>query len=436
MDGPAPSPSLPEASSGHWLNRTVFGAGVTSALGDLTYETTNVILPGFLAVLGLPAAVLGTIEGVADGLASFTKLGAGYIADRLGFRKALVVTGYGLTALMQVFMALAVGWPLILLGRLVGWLGKGIRGPLRDAIMAEAITPTTRGRAFGFHRAADTLGAVLGPLLGVALLAWAQTLPLADAAGPYRLVFWLTLIPGVLSVLSFAILVRDDRSVPNPQLRFFAALRSLPADFRRYLGAVGLFGLGDFAHTLLIAAVTALLAPRYGLVEAAQIAGLLYALRNLIQTLASYPVGALGDRIGHRPILVSGYALGVATAGLVALAFALHSESVVLLGAVFVLAGLYIAVQEALEGAMTADFVPRETRSVGYGVLGAVNGVGDLVSSIMVGVVWTTVSPVLAFGLAATVMLAGTLALAGQRRRSERDVASVGMSGDDPLARE
>lgn len=410
------TPPPPAAEpSGHWLNRTVFGAGVTSALGDLTYETTNVILPGFLAVLGMPAAVLGTIEGVADGLASFTKLGAGYIADRLGFRKALVVTGYGLTALMQVFMALAVGWPLVLLGRLVGWFGKGVRGPLRDAIMAEAITPQTRGRAFGFHRAADTLGAVIGPLLGVALLAWAQTLPFDDESGPYRTVFWLTLIPGVLSVLSFALLVRDDRSVPNPKLRFGAALRSLPANFRRYLRAVGLFGLGDFAHTLLIAAAAALLVPRYSLVGAAQIAGLLYAGRNVVQTLASYPVGALADRVGHRPVLVVGYALGAATAGLVAVAFALRSDSLVLLGAVFVLAGLYVAVQEALEGAMTADYVPTETRSVGFGVLGAVNGVGDLVSSVAVGVLWTTVSPVLAFGLAGGVMLAGTLALAGQR---------------------
>ncbi len=420
MDDPdTPPPQLEPAE--HWLNRTVFGAGVTSALGDLTYETTNVILPGFLAVLGMPPAVLGTIEGVADGLASFTKLGAGYIADRIGFRKALVVTGYGLTALMQVFMALAVGWPLVLLGRLVGWFGKGIRGPLRDAILAESITPETRGRAFGFHRAADTLGAVIGPLLGVTLLAWAQTLPFADESGPYRMVFWLTVIPGVLSVLSFALLVRDDHSVPNPRLRFGAALRSLPASFRRYLRAVGLFGMGDFAHTLLIAAAAALLAPRYGLVEAAQIAGLLYAGRNVVQTLASYPVGALADRIGHRPILVVGYALGAATAGLLAVAFALESDSLVLLGSVFVLAGLYIAVQEALEGAMTADYVPTETRSIGYGVLGSVNGVGDLVSSIAVGVLWTFVSPVLAFGMAAGVMLAGTLSLAGQRDEAESD---------------
>jgi MFS family permease len=407
----ADAPTRPE----HWLNRTVLGAGLTSAFGDLTYETTNVILPGFLAVLGLPAAVLGTIEGVADGLSSFTKLGAGYISDRLGARKSLVVLGYGLTALMQVFMALAVGWPMILLGRLIGWFGRGIRGPLRDAIMAEAVTSTTRGRAFGFHRAADTIGAVIGPLLGVALLAWAQRLPLADESGPFRLVFWLTLIPGVLSVLCFALLVKDDRSVPNRNLRFLAALRSLPKNFRRYLGAVGLFGLGDFAHTLLIAAATSLLASRFGLVKAAQVAGLLYVGRNIVQTLASYPIGALADRIGHRPILVVGYALGVGMAALLAITFAVHSESLIMLGGVFVLAGLYIAIQEALEGAMTAEYVPSETRGIGFGVLGAVNGVGDLFSSVVVGVTWTLVSPVFAFGLAAALMALGAAAMARHR---------------------
>lgn len=291
--------------------------------------------------------VLGTIESVADGLSSFSKLGAGYIADRLGVRKVLVVTGYGLTALMQVFMAVAVGWPLILLNRVIGWFGRGIRGPLRDAIMAEAITPTTRGRAFGFHR---------------------------------------------------------------------AALRTLPADFRRYLRAVGLFGLRDFAHTLLIAAATALLTPRFGLVQAAQLAGLLYVVRNVVQTTTSFPVGVVADRLGHRPVLVFGYARGATTATLVVVAFAVQSDSLILLGVVFVLAGLYIAVQEAVEASMTADYVPPEAWGMGYGVLGAINGVGHLFSSVVVGVLWSAVSPVLVFGVAAGVMAAGTLMMGLQRR--------------------
>lgn len=400
-----------------WLNRTVIGASVTSAFGDLTYETTNVMLPGFLAVLGVPAAILGTIEGVADAVASFSKLGAGFVADRLGHRKALVVIGYALTALMQVFFAVAIGWPLVLVGRIVGWLGRGIRGPLRDAIMSEAITPETRGRAFGLHRAADTIGAVVGPLLGVALLAWVQRFSFADPSDAFRVVFWLTLIPGILSVVSFATLVTDARNAPNPTLRFWATLREFPVGFRRYLAAVGLFGIGDFAHTLLILAATQLLAPTTGLTRAAQIAGLLYVWRNAVQAAASFPIGALADRLGHRPVLVVGYAFGVGTAALMAIAFTVPSATYLLplLAAVFTLAGLYIAVEEALESTLTAAYVPAATRSVGYGVLGTVNGIGDFVSSIAVGFVWTAVSPVLAFGVAAALMGVGTIAMARVR---------------------
>jgi predicted MFS family arabinose efflux permease len=164
------APQAPHQKPRRWLNRTVGGAGLTSALGDFCYETTTVILPGFMAVLGIPAAVLGLIEGIADAVSSFTKTGAGYIADTLGHRKTLVVLGYALTPVGQALIALAGGWPLLLLGRPVSWFGKGLRGPLRDAIVAQAITPDTRGRAFGFHRAMDTLGAVAGPLLGVTLL--------------------------------------------------------------------------------------------------------------------------------------------------------------------------------------------------------------------------------------------------------------------------
>jgi MFS family permease len=394
-----------------WLNPTVVGAGVTSGLADLSYESSHVILPGFLAVLGLPAFVLGTIEGIADGIASFTKLASGHIADKLGYRKPLVVIGYSLTALQQVFLALAVGWWMILIGRAVSWFGKGIRGPLRNAIISEAVSSGARGKAFGFHRAADTLGAVLGPLLGVALLAWAQTLPFEDASGAFRLVFWLALIPGVLSVLSFALLVKDNRSKPNPRLRFGDTLRNLPRPFRRYLVAVGLYGMGDFSHLMLILAATQIMTPRFGVIEAAQIAGLFYVGRNLVQVIASVPIGALADRFGHKPVLVAGYVCGCATVGLLIFAFAGGFDSLFLLGGIFLLAGLCIAVQDALEAAVTADLVPEAIRGTCYGVLGAVNGVGDLFSSIAVGVLWTAVSPAAGFALALAFLLAGTLAM-------------------------
>jgi MFS family permease len=407
---PGATESTPSVPAG-WLNRTVAGAGLTSALGDFCYETTTVILPGFLAVLGVPAAVLGIIEGIADAVASFTKMGAGYIADRFGHRKVLVLVGYGLTPVGQALIALALGWPLILLGRIVSWFGKGLRGPLRDAIVAQSITPDTRGRAFGFHRAMDTLGAVAGPLLGVALLGWAQSFAPVDGAAPFRLVFWLMLVPGALAVLSFLVLVRDPEHSPNPALRFVATLRGLPARFKRYLAAVGLFGAGDFSHSLLILAATQLLAPSLGLVRAAQVAGLLYVWRNVVQVAASFPAGVLADRLGARRVLVAGYALGVATAALTALAFALGSGSMVLLAAIFGVGGLYMAVQEALESTVTAGLVEAPVLATGYGALGTVNGAAKFVSSAAVGLLWTAVSPQFGFTIAALMMAVGTIAL-------------------------
>jgi MFS family permease len=394
-----------------WMNRTVVGAGITSALGDLCYETTTVILPGFLAVLGIPAAALGVIEGIADAVASFTKMVSGYVADKLGHRKLLVLVGYGLTPLGQGLIALALGWPMILLGRVVSWFGKGLRGPLRDAIVIQAVGPATRGRALGFHRAADTVGAVLGPLLGVAVLALAQDWHWSDASGPFRLVLWLSLIPGLLAVVAFLALVKDPQRSANPALQFFGSLRGLPTRFKRYLGAVGVFGVGDFSHALLILAATTLLTPSMGVVQAAQVAGLLYVGRNVVQAAVSWPVGWLADKAGHLAVLVVGYALGAATAGLTALAFWFSVDSVVLLAGIFAIAGLYVAVQEALESTVTAELVQDETMTLSLGALGTVNGAAKFLSSAMVGLIWTAVSPQLAFVLAAGFMLAGTLAI-------------------------
>jgi MFS family permease len=406
---------VPDVRGVEWLNSTVAGAGLTSALGDFCYETTTVILPGFLAVLGVPAAALGIIEGVADAVASFTKMIAGYVADKFGHRKLLVLIGYALTPLGQVLIALALGWPLILLGRIVSWFGKGLRGPLRDAIMLQAITPETRGRAFGFHRATDTIGAVAGPLLGVALLGWAQGLNWTDAAGPFRLVFWLTLIPGFLAVLAFLTLVRDPEHSTNPTLQFLSTLRDLPNRFRRYLVVIGLFGIGDFSHSLLILAATQLLSPSLGVVRAAQVAGVLYVWRNIVQVVASYPIGVAADRYGHRPVLIFGYMLGAVTALLTALAFALNVDQLVILGGIFFVAGLYVAVQEALESTVAAEMVSQHTLATSYGALGTVNGAAKFVSSAAVGVLWSAVSPIFSFGVAAVLMAAGTLALARLR---------------------
>src|SRR5215213_7760790 len=154
-----------------WFNRTVIGAGLTSLLSDVAYEMATAVLPGFFKVLAIPGFFLGLTEGTGDALANFVKLGVGYYSDRIGKRKALVVSGYALTGVSLSLFPFAVGWPLILLGKSLAGIGKGLRGPLRDAILADSVPPNMVGRAFGFHRAGDTVGAILGPLLG-ALLLW------------------------------------------------------------------------------------------------------------------------------------------------------------------------------------------------------------------------------------------------------------------------
>jgi len=222
-------------------------------------------------------------------------------------------------------------------------------------------------------------------------------------------------IPGALAVLAFLTLVQDPQHSPNPALKFFGSLRGLPARFKRYLGAVGLFGIGDFSHSLLILAATTMLTPSMGVIRAAQVAGLLYVWRNVVQVAMSYPVGAVADRIGHLPVLVAGYVLGALTAALTALAFWLGVDSVPLLAGVFFVAGLYVTVQEALEPTVTAEMVRAETLAMSYGALGTVNGAAKFVSSATVGVVWTSVSPTAGFGLAAALMALGTLALLRSR---------------------
>ncbi len=423
-DPEASAPIAGRGSRPDWLNSTVLGVGITSALGDFAYETATVILPGFLSALGASAAALGAIEGSADAASSFTKLGAGYLADRFGRRKPLVLVGYALTPLGQLLFALATGVWSVLIGRVIAWFGRGIRGPLRDALLAEAITPQTRGRAFGFHRAADTVGAVIGPLLGVALLALLQGRPgggaATDATQPYRWVFWLTLIPGALAVLSFGLLVRETRRPASPTLRFWATLRAFPPDMRRFLASVGLFGFGDFAPTLLILAATRLFSPAHGLAHAAELAGTLYVLRNVVYTVAAFPVGAMADRLGHRGLLAAGYLLGAFVALGVLVAFALSLDSLAYWVAIFGAAGLVVAVQDTLESTVTAEMIPAEVRSMAFGVLGTTNGLGDLVSSLAVGTLWTAVSPVAGFGYAAATMAAGAVMLARLRTTRPR----------------
>jgi MFS family permease len=375
----------------------------TSFLSDMGHEAQSTILPTFMAALGLPPAALGAVEGIADATASFLKLGAGWFSDRVGRRKPFVVAGYLATGLASGIIALANGLPLVLAGKVFGWFGRGIRGPLRDAMLTDAIPAEARGRAFGFHRFGDTLGAILGPMLAVALLA-----STAGVLETSRTLLWWSLVPGVLSALVFAALV-PERSRGAPHARtFHDGLGQMPQRFRRYLVGVGLFGAGDFAHTMYILAATQLLSPAWGPVKAAGLGGSLYVLHNLVYALAAYPAGALADTYGHQRVLAWGYSVSALAPLTLAACFFWSFGSVPLLAAVFSLAGLVNGVQDTLEGATTGDLAPAEHRGLAFGLLGATNGVGDLLSSVIVGALWTA-HPAIGFVYAAVMMAIGAL---------------------------
>jgi MFS family permease len=402
-----------------WLNRTVLGAGLTSLLADMAYETATSLLGGFFAILQLPAALLGLVEGAGDALANFVKLAVGYHSDRIGKRKALVVAGYALTGASLALLAL--GWPFILLGKCLAWTGKGLRGPLRDALLADSVPPEHVGKAFGLHRAGDTVGAVIGPLLGAALVAAIPADVLAVEAAPHRVVFLLTLVPGLGSALVFALMVREQRFTPKPGLRFRESLSELPRPFRRYLVAVGVFGLGDFAHSILVLAATLAIGVRYDTATALVAGPLLYALRNATAAVTAFPVGALGDRVGRRWLLVAGYLLGGAVMLGFAGVFAGGVTTIPVFAGLFGLAGVYVAFQESLEGAMTADLIPdRSRRGTAYGLLGCTNGFGDFVSSLVVGAL-LAVRPEAAFLYAAGWMFFGAAILSATRLHFARE---------------
>jgi MFS family permease len=213
----------------------------------------------------------------------------------------------------------------------------------------------------------------------------------------------------------FGAMIVEKRRSPNHQLQFWGTVRSLPNDFKRFLLGVGLFGLGDFAPTLLILAATQLLTPEYGITRAAQLAGLMYVVRNVTYALASFPIGTLSDRMSRVLLLTIGYLLAALTIGGFLIAFLLGWTSLMYLFCLFALAGVFIAAEDTLESAITADFIPTETRGIGMGVLGTVNGIGDFGASVIVGMLWTVASPTVAFGFAAVAMLGGTLLLTKTR---------------------
>lgn len=378
-----------------WLNGTVLGIGLASLFADWSHEIATTVMPAFLATMGVAAAWLGIIEGVSDGLSSFAKMASGYYTDKLPRRKPIAVAGYLVTTLGTAAFGLTTQAWHVLVARAAAWFGRGVRTPVRKALLAGSVTPETYGRAFGFERMMDTLGAIVGPASALLLL--------AAVNHNYPALFALTLIPGLLAAAAIAFLVREQERKPVPHISFGARLRALPARYRKFLVAVGLFGAGDFAHTLLILLATQKLAPELGAAKAASVAVALYTLHNVFYAAFAFIAGWLADRFRKNAVLATGYFL----AALMAVLIIALPLNVWTLAAVFVLGGVYVAIEETLEDSLCAELVGAEQHGMGFGVLATVNGVGDFVSSAVVGLLWSAFGTSVAFGYSAVLFAVG-----------------------------
>ncbi len=383
----------------------MLGVGVTSLFSDWSHEIATAVLPAFLATIGAGPAWLGAIEGIADGLSSFAKLGSGHYTDQLKKRKPLAVFGYAFTALATASFAFATHAYQVLIGRAAAWLGRGVRSPVKKALLAADVPPGAYGRAFGLERLMDTVGAIAGPLTALWLL--------QATHHNYRAVFLWTLLPGMIAVLSFWLLVRERPFEARKKVSFLHGLRTLPRNFREFLLGVGVFGSGDFSHTLLILYASRMLAPVHGAARAASLAVGLYTLHNVFYAGSAYVSGWVSDHVPHRKAILAG---GYALAGVTAIWLTTTPSSLWLLGGLFVLAGIYVGTEEALEDSLAAELVPKEQHGMAFGTLAAVNAVGDFLSSMMVGFLWSAVSAKAAFSFSAVLFFLGAFLILRLRK--------------------
>jgi MFS family permease len=369
-----------------WFVPGVRAIGAASLLSDLGHEVPTALLPSFLtATLGAPAAALGLIEGIADGAAGVARFVGGPVADDPGRRRAAAVGGYVTTAVFSSAIGVATAaWQVGVL-RSLAWAARGLRGPSRNALLADIAPPSAYGRAYGFERAMDNLGAIGGPLLALGLVALVGV----------RAAIVISFVPGALAALAIVVAVR---SAPRLTRRERRPLRVrvrpvLQGMLGRLVAGIGAFELGNAAATLLILRATELLTPSHGHGAAVKIAIGLYAGYNLAATLIAVPAGHLSDRRGSVLVLVLGAAaFAAAFAG-----FALVRASVVALALLFAVAGLGIGVGETAQSAAVAAFAPVGLRGSAFGLVSAMQAFANLAASAIAGALWTAVSPEAAF---------------------------------------
>jgi MFS family permease len=384
----------------HWrtgLSRNVLLLGAVSFLNDAASEMIYPLLPVFLtAALGAGPAALGIIEGISESTASFLKLASGYVSDRARRRKRWIVGGYFLSNVARPLIGLAASWPAVLVMRFIDRVGKGVRTPPRDALIAESTPAEYRGKAFGFHRASDHAGAVAGPLLATFLLGL--------FAVRLNTVFLLSVIPGILTV---ALLLAGIRDMPVPasagahpaRLMIREVWRGMPKTLRYFVLILFLFTLGNSTDAFLL-----LKAQQLG-VSVAMIP-ILWVVLHIVKMGTSIPAGIVSDRIGRKGVIVTGWAIYAVTyAGFV------RAETAGEAWILFAVYGLYFGMTEGVEKAMIADLAPAHLRGSAFGLYHLMIGIGALPASLLFGWIWQSFGSPAAFATGAAFALTASLLL-------------------------
>ncbi len=383
-----------------WLTRNVRILSAVSFLQDTASELLYPLLPIYLtAVLGAPAAVVGAVEGAGEGAASLTKLAAGPLADRFA-RRPLIATGYGMAALGKVMVAAATAWPGVLAGRVVDRLGKGIRGAPRDALLVTGVDDAARGRVFGFHRAMDTFGAVLGPLLGLAgyELLDHQIAPL----------LWVAVVPAVLSV-ALVFMVREKRTVSPaaPRRPVFGQVRELPRRYWRVTAVVVAFGFVNFPDALLLLRLNEIGFSVVGVILA-------YVGYNAVYALSSYPAGLVADRIGKPAVF--GIGLVFFAVGYIGLGMTTDALTAWVLIGVY---GLFTGLTDGVGKAWISALVSSDLQGSAQGMFQGLSGFAVLAAGLWAGFLWGADGrlPLLISGVAGGVVALLVLAVVVLDRR-------------------
>lgn len=395
-----PRPRIIQALSR--IPRTVWALGAVSFLTDVSTEMATVVLPLFLTgTLGASVAFVGLIEGIAETTASLLKVFSGWLSDKLGRRKVLVVIGYSLSAATRPLFALAGSAGHILGARVLDRVGKGLRTSPRDALLADSVAENERGFVFGFHRAMDHAGAVVGPLIAFMLL--------AAGLASYRGIFWLAAIPALLTIPILIFGVREIQHAEAPrEFPLQAAASSFSPQFRRYLVVVLLFTLGNSSDAFLL-----LRAKSLGIADAH--IPLLFAALHVSKMLSSVPGGALSDRFNRKTLVVAGWLIYAA----VYFGFA-HAANALHVWALFICYGFFFGLTEGTERAWVADLVPRESRGRAYGLFHFAIGLGALPASLLMGWLWVKFGIATAFHAGAAIALVSALCLQFSLRTQTR----------------